>query len=207
MSAAIPGGFGFHCAAMVDAFVCDPLALDDRDLVYAVNHHILHLIGDAFNDSDRKRAILGRLSPGQRMVYFTFLVDIEVPNGGFNQYFWNASGQFAFEVVEGYGLIGARRYVEIMKAAIAQFLAEQPEMARFYQQGTLQAFSESYRSTKLGDVDRCYFDAEREEPIDQIRAAFIRRYPGQFDLNVLEACCFSIEACILMKHRRPTEES
>lgn len=180
-------------------FVKNPLGLADRDLIFAVFHHALHLIGNFFNDFEKMRQILINLSPGLQMVYFTESLDMQVQNGGFNQYFWNPSGRFALEALEGYQLIAARRYIEVLEAAITQFVKEQPKLSKFYRQGTLQAFSDSYRSTNLGDVDELYYQADKDEPIDRLRADFIRRFPEQFDLKQIERCYIEFERCSLVQ--------
>jgi hypothetical protein len=185
---------------MADRYIADPLSLEDDKLARAVFHNILHRIGEeAFKDQEAMIAILNQCSAGQRMIYFTDEVDLEVRNGGFNQYFWNRSGRFAFEALEGYELIGAVQFAEAMKAAIAQSLAEAPKMRRLFAQHTIEAFSKSYRRTKLADADHMYYLARTDEPIAEIQARFIRSHPDQFDLDRLEKCAFAYDQCELAK--------
>jgi len=43
--------------------------------------------------------VISDLSSGFQMVYFTILLANEVDNGGFNQYFFNESGKYAFQTL------------------------------------------------------------------------------------------------------------
>jgi hypothetical protein len=182
---------------MSQGTVPNGLALPDEDLLHALFHHVLHIVGDSFQDLGRKRDIIMALSPGLRMIYATGSVEMEVSNGGFNQYFWNPSGAFAIEAVEGYELIGAEEHAHVVRSAIVQFMEESPEQLKFHQKGTLEAFSESCCHTKLGDVDREFFRAQDEEPIPHLAANFVRQHPDQFDLDSLEACYNDYANCPL----------
>jgi hypothetical protein len=185
---------------MNDKYLSNPLELDDYDLVNAVFHNVLHVIGDSYNDPEKVRQILQALSSGRQMVYYTVGVDMQVQNGGFNQYFWNV-GRNALEALKGFEILGAYHYARIMMTAITQFVKEKPALAKFYDEGTLQAFSQSYGQTNLGDVDLQYYDANKAEPLEGLLANFIRRHGIQFELQSLEKCCFSIKECELLKPR------
>ena len=48
-----------------------------------------------------ERATLKSLSVGFRAVYATWVLEGEVDNGGFNQFFWNHSDEMALDAVDG----------------------------------------------------------------------------------------------------------
>jgi hypothetical protein len=50
--------------------------------------------------------VVAKLPPGTRAIFTTFLVDAEVNNGGFNQFFYNPHGYLAGEALAGYELLG-----------------------------------------------------------------------------------------------------
>jgi hypothetical protein len=158
----------------------------------------LHIIGDTIKDTQKVHDVLKSLSPGLRMVYHVVGVDMQVQNGGFNQYFWN-QGRHALEALEGFALLGAYQYAQIMMAAITQFVDEKPDLAKLYEQGTREAFSKSYQQTKLGDVDHLYYEANKAAPLVGLLASFIRRNGEGCDLQSLEKCCFSPKECELLK--------
>lgn len=109
-------------------------------------------------DTHTERAVLVHALPsGTRAIYTTWLVDVEVKNGGFNQFFFNPYGQLAGTALAGYELLGAEEYAAVMRAAIATFESEHETMAPYYSADTLEAFSESYKHTALDEVDQRYY--------------------------------------------------
>lgn len=123
-------------------------------------------------------AAVDALPPGVRAVYATFLVDAEVNNGGFNQFFYNPHGVLAGVALAGYELLGAEEYAEIMRSAIATRETERERMAQFYEAGSLEAFSESYQHTELGEVDQRYYALG--DRIYHVWAVFVHDRPDLF---------------------------
>lgn len=54
----------------------------------------------------------------ERVVYTVSILDMEVNNGGFNQYFVNGYGQFAKETIKSLELISAFKTAEILAKAL-----------------------------------------------------------------------------------------
>jgi hypothetical protein len=76
-----------------------------------------YLFDIALKGRDRRSALLG-LSRGFQVVYMTWIVEAEVLNGGFNQYFWNSSGEFADLTPAALREIGATEAAPIMQNAL-----------------------------------------------------------------------------------------
>jgi hypothetical protein len=130
---------------------------------------------------EEKRAeIIHALPAGTQAVYTTWLVDTEVNNGGFNQFFFNPYGEFAGIALAAYELLGAEDYAAVMRAAIATYEAERETIARFHDAETLEAFSESYKHTTLGEVDQRYYALG--DRIYDVWARFARGRPELFAL-------------------------
>jgi hypothetical protein len=127
---------------------------------------------------DREVQIVRALAPGVRALYVTWLVDGEVNNGGFNQYFWNTRGELAEEAVTGFMLFGAAHHAALMQEAIQARAQEAPEMERFREDNTLESFSESYEHTKLGELDEKFY--ELAENLSELRLDLVRRRPDLF---------------------------
>ena len=129
-------------------------SLSADELGDAVVQHVhLRAAGAWGHEAD----VIRSLAPGVLAVYTTWLVDAEVNNGGFNQYFFNSSGQYAGDSLAGYELLGAEDYAAVMRAAIATFEADRERLAPYYEAQTLESFSESYRHTDLGEIDQRYY--------------------------------------------------
>ena len=127
---------------------------------------------------ESREAIVRRLPAGTQAVYTTWLVDVEVNNGGFNQFFFNPYGQYAGLALAGYELLGAEDYAAVMRAAIATHEAERETIAPYYEAHTLEAFSESYRHTGLAEVDQRYYALG--DRIYDVWANFARSRPELF---------------------------
>ena len=124
---------------------------------------------------DSRDAIVRKLPVGTQAIYTTWLVDVEVNNGGFNQFFFNPYGQFAGLALAGYELFGTEDYAAVMRAAIATHEAERETMAPYYEANTLEAFSESYQHTELDEIDQRYYALG--DRIYDVWAVFVRRRP------------------------------
>src|SRR5204863_7619338 len=149
----------------------------DDDLELAIQDYVYSRIGDDFANEE---VCLTELSAGFRAIFTTLHVEAEVCNGGFNQYFWNSEGKLADFAVEGFRHIGAAEYADLMKRAIAAWREENDVIEPFREAGTLEAFSESYEHSKLGDLDHEFYELAKVSDLSQLRVAFIRAHEHEF---------------------------
>jgi hypothetical protein len=134
---------------------------------------------DAMKDHyDWAYEIVSEWTPGMQMLYTTWLLEGEVNNGGFNQYFWNTEGKTADMALAGYRLVGAEAYADVVRRAIATQKEEAEMMQEFKAKGTLEAFSESYEHTKLSSLDEEFYDLQ--EDVSALRVKYIRSHLGEF---------------------------
>lgn len=69
--------------------------ISDDEIEYAIVEYIdEYIIQEDYQNAYSK---VTKLSKGMQYVYATWWLEGEVNNGGFNQYFYNSSGQFAEE--------------------------------------------------------------------------------------------------------------
>ena len=61
------------------------------------------------------------LSKEERIFYITQILEMEVNNGGFSQFFYNSSGDFSNELVGAFTAIGANATAAICQKAISAF--------------------------------------------------------------------------------------
>jgi hypothetical protein len=146
------------------------------DVGSAIVQHVALLIDEV--GEDKRDDVVHSLPSGTQAVYTTWLVDAEVNNGGFNQFFFNPYGQFAGLALAGYELMGAEDYAEVMRSAIATRELERDRMAPYYDSETLEAFSESYEHTELGEADERYYALN--DRIYDVWASFARLKPELF---------------------------
>ncbi len=139
-----------------------------------VLQHVQLLLQSGGEEAD----VVTKMPPGTRAIFTTFVVDAEVNNGGFNQFFYNPHGYLAGEALAGYELLGADDYADVMRAAIATYESERDQLAPFHDAGTLEAFSQSYEHTRLGAEDDRYYNLG--ERIHGVWASAVRLRPELF---------------------------
>ena len=85
----------------------------------------------------------------------TQLVEYEVENGGFNQYFFNSSGMYADAAVSGFEFFGLRKHADLMRrvVAVANSAEERALREDARQRGSLEAFGKTYDATRLNAFD------------------------------------------------------
>ena len=150
-------------------------ALSADDIGDAIVQHVHWRVAGAWG---REMEVIRTLPPGVRAIYATWLVDAEVNNGGFNQYFFNSSGRYSGEALAGYELLGAEEYAAVMRSAIATFEVDRQRLEPYYRAHTLESFSESYGHTDLGEVDQRYYALG--DRIYLAWAVFVQAHPDAF---------------------------
>ena len=69
---------------------------------------------------------ISALNEYERVFFVTQQLEMEVNNGGFSQFFYNFSGDFAHELVHAFTEIGAKKTVEICKKSLGVFPQDLP---------------------------------------------------------------------------------
>ncbi len=147
----------------------------DSSLESAVMQHIVWTIDQ---DYDRERQIVDRLSPGLQTIYTTYLVETEVNNGGFNQYFFNPAGRMADIALAGFRTLGATEHEGLMREALAVYERVRPRLDSARKTGTMEAFSETYEDGDFEALDRRFYDLDTD--LSALRIQYIRTHLDQF---------------------------
>lgn len=149
-------------------------ALSADEIADAIVQHVHLRAAGAWG---REAPVIRSLAPGIRAIYTTWLVDAEVNDGGFHQYFFNSSGQYAGEALAGYELLGADDYAAIMRSAIATFEIDRERLAA-YEADDPEVFAESPAHAALREVDQRYYALG--DRIYHAWAVFVRTHPEAF---------------------------
>lgn len=144
--------------------------LNDFDLEWAIFDCAAGKIGHDYNDSYRIIMAQPRVL---QVVYITMQLEAEVNNGGFNQYFWNSSGEFADLAPAAFLEINATKNENLAARAVKIAISEIQKMGKYREAGTLEAFSASYKETSLGQLDDEFY--KLDENLTALRAAYIRK--------------------------------
>jgi PBP1b-binding outer membrane lipoprotein LpoB len=149
--------------------------IPDNELDSAIVDHVFSKIG---GDYEHEYQTVTSMSKGFQMAYSTWWVEAEVHNGGFNQYFWNSSGKFRNEAVEGFKLIGAIEHEKLLVEAIELQKQQESKLEQQKAKGTIEAFSESYKDNPLNKLDERFY--KLTEKAGNMRIQFIRSHPELF---------------------------
>jgi len=69
---------------------------------------------------------IDKLNEHERVFFVTQILEQEVNNGGFSQFFYNSSGDYSNELVDAFTKIGALKTAEICKKAVTVFNGKVP---------------------------------------------------------------------------------
>lgn len=122
---------------------------------------------------------ISKLTKGQQAVFSTWWLEAEVNNGGFNQFYFNSSGQFAEMAEIGFGTIGAEKFSELTSRA-NKIYSENKERLEEFDDGTMESFSESYKDNPLNDMDTEFYKVYESEKIGDLRIKYIREHLNDF---------------------------
>ncbi|MEM6892483.1 MAG: DUF4375 domain-containing protein [Bacteroidota bacterium] len=151
-------------------------SIPDDKLEQAIFDNIYEIIGD---DYENELSNVTKLSKGQQAFFSTWIIEGEVNNGGFNQFYFNSSGQYAEMAETGFMRIGAEKFSELTKRANRIYL-ENKERLEEFDDGTTESFSESYKGNPLNDLDTEFYNLYDFEKIGELRIKYIRENKNEF---------------------------
>jgi len=118
-------------------------------------------------------------SKPQQAVYVIWGLQAEINNGGFNQYYFNSSGQFAKMTPGALRLVGATKFADLVAKANGIFEIENKKITK-HQDGTLEGFSKSYNDNPLNHFDDEFYKLYKTEELDKLQIEFIRKNKNDF---------------------------
>lgn len=151
-------------------------SIDDNDLEQVVIDNIYEQVG---NNYKKEFSNVQKLTKGQQAMFAVWWVEAEVNNGGFNQFYFNPSGQYAEMAEDGFQLFGASKFANLMRRANKVY-AENRERLEEFDDGTMESFSESYKDNPLNALDEEFYELYNSESLNQLRIAYIREHPTEF---------------------------
>lgn len=104
---------------------------------------------------------LSALSGPERVFYVTQMLETEVNNGGFSQFFWNGSGDLSGEVVGAFSAIGAEKTADICQTALSAFDCALPS-DREQREALLEQLDCDEIEEVLGNCDERFFRYEED---------------------------------------------
>jgi hypothetical protein len=140
----------------------------DEDLAREVGYYVLRKM---------ERCAFDDLSPPERVIACLTEIEMEVNNGGFDQYYWNSPGDHAGEAVAALVELGAVHTASLLVEANAAFGPGGPDPDRERRWAQMKALGKS-PSEKWGELDGAFY--EYQDNLSQLAARYIRAKRGQF---------------------------
>lgn len=110
----------------------------------------------------------------RQAIYIIWALEGEVNNGGFNQFYFNSSGQFAELAPGALKLVGATKFADLATRANAVYQKENAKITE-HQDGTLEGFSKSYDDNPLNKFDDEFYALYKTENLQQLQVDFVRK--------------------------------
>ena len=168
---------GFSQPPKLESVSPDALAaVSDDELEYALSAYVADRIADAGGKFDT----IERLPPKLLTWYIAYIIDVEVLNGGFNQLFFNPTGQYASEGPSVFDEIGLPEARTIMTEALELLERHAPSLEAAAEEGTLEAFAKTYLDQPFDELDSRY--AVKEEVWRLARIRYVRANASTFGL-------------------------
>lgn len=123
-----------------------------------------------------------KLNEYEKTFFLTQKLEAEINNGGFDQFFFNSSGNFAYETVDAFQAIGAVKTAEICRKAINSFGKKIPK-DRDKRMNFFDKYADDHVSNILDECDDAFY--EYEEDLNQLNFDYIARNQAFFDLKEL----------------------
>ena len=115
----------------------------------------------------------------RQAIYMIWELEGEVNNGGYNQFYFNSSGQFYKHLPNALKFVGANRFADLTQRANVTFEKENPKITQ-RQDGTIEGLSESYENNPLNKFDDEFFNLYNKEDLQKIQVDFIRKHKIEF---------------------------
>lgn len=130
------------------------------------------------NNCDMEYGIVMGMSRGFRDIYITWVLESEVNNGGFIQFFYNTSGRFNGEIAGALNDIKAYKTEKIAIDALALYNKDRTIHKNAKRARSMESFMDSYSRSELDRLDDLFYNSR--EDLSKLRIRYIRENSGQF---------------------------
>lgn len=173
-------------AQSVEAFKNRPIykQLTEQIIDTTSDDNLLQVVFDNLSekqptDYEKEYETVMSWNKSRQAIYMIQALEAEVNNGGYNQFYFNSSGQFYKHLPDALKLIGANKFADLTKRANDTFEKENSKIIQ-HQDGTLEGFSKTYNDNPLNQFDDEFYDLYKTENLQQIQVDYIRQNKKDF---------------------------
>ena len=142
---------------------------DTNNTVIKLDNHICKLC--SWGDD------LERLTPPQKHFFFNQNLEREINNGGFNQYFYNSSGDYAHETLASLQAIGTNTNADILQQAIDQFPSSNVPKNRQERQNVLEQIAAKAKEV-WENLDQKFY--AYEDDLNELNLQYVKQHRRSF---------------------------
>jgi len=119
------------------------------------------------------------LSIPEQVLHHVYWLESEVNNGGFHQYFYNSSGDYALDTPGALDQIGAHHTAKLLRRAIELFPGGPPPRDLQQRREQLDSLSEAARA-KLEKLDSEFY--EYHDPLEELQVKYMLAHQEQIQV-------------------------
>jgi hypothetical protein len=112
-------------------------------------------------------------------IYMIWIMEGEVNNGGYNQFYFNSGGQFRMHLPDALRRITAIKTADLTLAANDTYEKQKDKITK-HQDGSLEGFSKSYDDNPLNSFDEQFYALSEIENLQKLQVDFIRKHKSDF---------------------------
>jgi hypothetical protein len=134
------------------------------------------------NDHEKDYETVMSWNKSRQAIFMIMLFEAEVSNGGYNQFYYNSSGEFYKQLPSALKLVGANKLSNLTQRANEVYYKEKSNI-RERQDGTIEGFFDSYEDNPLNKFDDEFFKLYEKENLQSIQIAYVRAHKTDFIQN------------------------
>jgi hypothetical protein len=133
-------------------------------------------------DEENWDALALSLPQPWRAIHTVGLLEAEVNNGGFHQFFWNTEGKFNDATLKDLKYIGANQFHELFASALAVYAGHDYGKEK-KDSGTnwKKRFTKGYDEKRFDDLDDRFYKLKLDG--DEMLGQFIKKHPELYNLK------------------------
>ena len=151
--------------------------VNDDDLEQTVIDNIMEKFDKNFTN---EYEVVSELSNGRKWIYTSWCLEAEVNNGGFIQYFFNSSGEFAYLALEGLEQLETFEHANLLRRALVLLELNEKTFEKLRNESSIESFVEAREEVDLSTLDEEFYELEKDRTLSKLRINYIRQNLAEF---------------------------
>lgn len=150
----------------------------DEKLLQVVFDNLSQKLPTSYTEEEEYETILG-WNKSRQAIYMIWILESEVNNGGYNQFYSNSGGRYAKYLPNALKLVGADRLADLTQRANDVFKKENEKITK-NQDSTIAESSKPFPDYLFKRFDNDFYEIAQADSLNQVQVDFIRSHKGKF---------------------------